>query len=87
MKTAGKFVAMLLRRWGSKTPKRAKTTQYIVAGIGTTAFIVLSIPSLGLPIWASLGVGLLAATSIAYEQIKDETNKTVIKESKEILKD
>lgn len=86
MKEAGKFFAMLLARWKAKTPKGARTKQYIIGGLGTAAFIVLSIPSLGLPAWASLTVGLVAATSMAYQQTRDESNKTVVQETKEIFK-
>jgi len=85
MKNAGKFFAMLLRRWGSKTPKRARLTQVVIGVVGSAAIITLSIPSLGLPLWASLGVGLVAATSMAYEQVKDESNETVFKESQQIF--
>lgn len=86
MKKAGKFIAMLIRRWGSKTPKRAKIISIIIGTLGTSAVIVLSIPSLGLPLWLSIGVGLVAATSLAYEQAKDESNKTIIKETRGIFK-
>ena len=85
MDKAGKFLAILLRRWGSKTPKRAKTTSTIVAIGGTLAVVVLSIPTLGLPVWASISVGVVAATSIAYQQAKDESNETIIEETKKIL--
>jgi len=85
MKDAGEFFAMLLKRWKSTTPKGAKIKQYIIGGVGTAAFIVLSIPSLGLPVWASLAVGVVAATSVAYEQVKDESDKTVIQETKEMF--
>jgi len=85
MKNVGKFMAMLLKRWTSKTPKRSKVTQIVVGVVGSAAFITLSIPSLGLPLWASLGVGVVAATSMAYEQIKDESNETVIADTKKIF--
>jgi hypothetical protein len=86
MKDAGRFFAMLLERWKSKTPKGARIKQYIISGVGTAAFIVLSIPSLGLPVWVSLTVGVIAATSVAYEQIKDESDETVVQETKKIFK-
>ncbi|MFK5971271.1 MAG: hypothetical protein QM487_14290 [Candidatus Marithrix sp.] len=87
MDKAGKFIAMLIKRFWAKTPKSARVTQYVVGGFGTAAIVALSIPSLGLPLWASIGVGLVAATSMAYEQIKDESDKTVIQESKKIFQD
>jgi len=86
MNKAAQFFAMLLRRWKAKTPKGARVKQYVIGGAGTVAFIALSIPSLGLPVWASIGVSLVAATSMAYEQLKDDSDETVIKETKEILK-
>jgi cytochrome c-type biogenesis protein CcmH/NrfG len=86
MKDAGRFFAMLLERWKSKTPKGARIKQYIISGAGTAAFIVLSIPSLGLPLWVSIAVGVVAATSVAYEQVKDESDETVVQETKKIFK-
>ncbi len=86
MKKAGEFFAMLLRRWKSKTPKQARIKQYIIGGVGTVAFIIISIPSLGLPVWASVLAGLAVATSVAYEQTKDESDKKLIQETKDILK-
>jgi len=56
----GRFFAMLLERWKSKTPKGARIKQYIISGAGTAALIVLSIPSLGLPLmgfYSSWGSG------------------------------
>ena len=85
MKKAGQFFAMLLRRWVSKTPRQARIKQYIIGGVGSIAFIALSIPSLGLPVWASIGIGIIAATSMAYEQVKDESSETVVKETKKIF--
>ena len=85
MRKAGQFFAMLLRRWKAKTPKGARVKQYVIGGVGSIAFIALSIPSLGLPAWASVGVGIIAATSMAYEQVKDESNETVVKETKKIF--
>ena len=87
MKQAGKFFAMLLKRWRAKTPKQARTKQYIIGGAGTIALILLSISSFGLPIWATVLAGVVVATSAAYEQIKDESTKTVVQETKEVFSD
>ena len=84
MKKAGEFIAMLVRRWGSKTPERAKWTQVAIGILGTGAVVILSVPSLGLPVWASIGVGLVAATAMSYEQVKDESTKTIQEETREI---
>jgi len=76
---------MLIRRWVSKTPKSARITQIVVGVLGSAAVIILSIPSLGLPLWASVGVGIVAATSMAYEQVKDDSDETVVRETKKIF--
>lgn len=86
MRKAGKILAILLRRWTSKTPKQSKITQIIMGVVGSAALITLSIPSLGLPVWAGIGIGIVAATSSAYEQLKDNSNETVVEETKKILK-
>ena len=85
MKKVGEFIAMLIRRWVSKTPKSARITQIVVGVLGSAAVIILSIPSLGLPLWASVGVGIVAATSMAYEQVKDDSDETVVRETKKIF--
>ena len=86
MKKAAQLLAMLIRRWTSKTPKTAKTVQIIMGIVGTAAWVALAIPSLGLSAWLTVPIGLIAYTSTAYEQLKDESNETVIKESRQILK-
>jgi cytochrome c-type biogenesis protein CcmH/NrfG len=85
LKKVGEFIAMLIRRWVSKTPKSARITQIVVGVLGSAAVIILSIPSLGLPLWASVGVGIVAATSMAYEQVKDDSDETVVRETKKIF--
>ena len=86
MDKAAQILAILIKRWTSKTPKGAKIMQVIMGIVGSCAFVTLSIPSLGLPVWASLGVGLIAYTSTAYEQLKT-TNKdeTLWKETKHLF--
>ena len=83
MKKAGEFFAMLLRRWTANTPKRAKVTSAVMAVIGGAALITLAIPT-GLPVWVTLGIGIVAATSSAYEQLKTTDSKTLKQDYRKI---
>lgn len=86
MKKAGEFLAMLLRRWDSKTPKRARITQVVVGVIGAAAWVALAVPTLGLSMWITIPAGIIASGSTAYQQLRTNEDKKIIKESREILK-
>jgi hypothetical protein len=77
MKKAGELLAMLIRRWTSKTPKGAKVTSTVLGIIGAGALVTLAIPT-GLPVWATVGIALVAATSSAYEKLKTTDEKTTV---------
>ncbi len=85
MHKAGQFFAMLIRRWGSKTPKRSGITQVVIGVLGTAAWIALAIPALGVTPWITIPAGIIAYTASAYKQLNTEDKETISQEVKHIL--
>lgn len=88
MERSGKLIAVLIKCWTAKSPKTSVIVQNISGVIGIVALIALSIPSLGLPAWATLFIGVIAAISSALAKLRTTDNKNeIIKEIKKIIQD
>ena len=87
MNKLSEILALLVKRWSSKSPKRNKVVTNVAGIISVIGGVSLLIP-VTYPFWAIAGITTLtgAATIIATGSKLTTTDNDLIKETKKILK-